>query len=229
MRLFTVLAAAAAMAMPAGATTIFSQNFDAVAVRNNATTIPGFTISGQVDVIRTGQSTISCFAGIGRCVDLVGSNNVGSITTTGINFIGGKLITVAFDLSGNPRATPTDDVFNFALNFTNPETIAKFTLGNSFQAPYGGTGTRTGFGTYTETIVRNRQFKSYVLSFIPTSAGTLRLTFGAGGPNDSAGPILDNVSVTSTVVPEPSNWMMLIAGFGLVGLASRRRRKTVSA
>jgi len=31
------------------------------------------------------------------------------------------------------------------------------------------------------------------------------------------------------VVPEPATWMMLIAGFGLVGLAIRRRRRHVVA
>ncbi len=31
------------------------------------------------------------------------------------------------------------------------------------------------------------------------------------------------------VVPEPASWAMLIAGFGLVGAAARRRRVTVSA
>ncbi len=230
MRLLTAFAAAAVMAMPANATTLFGQDFDSAPVANNATNIPGFTVSGQVDVIRSGQSGVTCVGGIGRCVDLVGSNNIGSITSTGINFIGGKLITVAFDLAGNPRATPTTDTFNFALDFTNPETIARFTLGSGFQGSYGGTGAnRTGFGTYTETIVRNRAFGRYALSFVPTSAGTLRLTFGAGGPNDSSGPILDNVSVSSTVVPEPGSWVLLLAGFGLVGLASRCRRKSVTA
>ena len=40
-----------------------------------------------------------------------------------------------------------------------------------------------------------------------------------------------NVPITSGVVPEPASWAMLIAGFGLVGAASRRRRgiATVSA
>ncbi|MBS3960497.1 MAG: PEP-CTERM sorting domain-containing protein [Sandarakinorhabdus sp.] len=44
--------------------------------------------------------------------------------------------------------------------------------------------------------------------------------------NDNIGPILDNVLVTQ--VPEPATWAMLIAGFGLVGFAMRRRR-TLSA
>jgi hypothetical protein len=39
---------------------------------------------------------------------------------------------------------------------------------------------------------------------------------------------LDDVSVTGSI-PEPSNWAMLIAGFGLVGAAARRRRVAVAA
>ncbi len=35
--------------------------------------------------------------------------------------------------------------------------------------------------------------------------------------------------VTTTGVPEPASWAMLIAGFGLVGAASRRRNLTVTA
>lgn len=35
--------------------------------------------------------------------------------------------------------------------------------------------------------------------------------------------LLDNVSV-SAVIPEPATWALLIAGFGLVGAAARRRR-----
>jgi hypothetical protein len=37
------------------------------------------------------------------------------------------------------------------------------------------------------------------------------------------------IRVTAMAVPEPASWAMLIAGFGLVGAASRRRRTVVSA
>ncbi|MFQ3666279.1 MAG: PEPxxWA-CTERM sorting domain-containing protein [Sphingomonadaceae bacterium] len=36
-------------------------------------------------------------------------------------------------------------------------------------------------------------------------------------------------NVGGGVIPEPATWAMLIAGFGLVGLAARRRRVTVAA
>ena len=46
MRILTALAAAAVMAMPASAVTIFSQNFDTVPRANTTTNVPGFTVTG---------------------------------------------------------------------------------------------------------------------------------------------------------------------------------------
>lgn len=230
MRILTALAAVAVMAMPASAVTIFSQNFDSAPRANNTTNVPGFTVTGGVDIISNGTAGVLCAGAAGRCLDLVGSPNVGSITSTPINFNAGRLITVSFHLSGNPRAGTPADIFNFALGFTDPENIAVFALISGFQGSYGSTGPGIStMGTYTESLVRNRPFVSYALSFVPTSAGSLLLTFGGAGPNDSAGPILDNVLVGSQVVPEPSTWLMLLAGFGMVGLAARRRRSSVAA
>ncbi len=36
------------------------------------------------------------------------------------------------------------------------------------------------------------------------------------------------IRVTAGAIPEPATWAMLIAGFGLVGLAARRRRATLA-
>jgi choice-of-anchor C domain-containing protein len=58
------------------------------------------------------------------------------------------------------------------------------------------------------------------LIFTASSAATdLKFQSTFGGP---WGVALDNVAV-SAVVPEPATWAMLIAGFGLVGAALRRR------
>lgn len=40
-------------------------------------------------------------------------------------------------------------------------------------------------------------------------------------------PVIDTVSISA--VPEASTWAMLIVGFGMVGLASRQRKRTVVA
>jgi hypothetical protein len=50
------------------------------------------------------------------------------------------------------------------------------------------------------------------------------------GPGDgSAGNTPDPSGSVSGMIPEPSTWMMMISGFGLVGLAVRRRRRSAAA
>lgn len=60
----------------------------------------------------------------------------------------------------------------------------------------------------------------------------LRFTSVNGVAQDAQGGqvILNNadVSAAGTVVPEPSSWAMMIAGFGLVGATLRRRRLAVA-
>ena len=55
-------------------------------------------------------------------------------------------------------------------------------------------------------------------------AATLTIAETVGG--NSGGVVLDNVSVA---VPEPASWAMMVAGFGLVGFAVRRRVAAVAA
>jgi hypothetical protein len=47
--------------------------------------------------------------------------------------------------------------------------------------------------------------------------------------NNVAGTIVGGSGVGTLAVPEPASWAMLIAGFGLVGAAARRRRTVVAA
>jgi hypothetical protein len=66
-----------------------------------------------------------------------------------------------------------------------------------------------------------------------TQIGTFSFTVNAG---DSYGfyvsttdGALGRGALTVGAVPEPASWAMLIAGFGLVGAAARRRRRAVAA
>jgi hypothetical protein len=54
------------------------------------------------------------------------------------------------------------------------------------------------------------------------------LSFAATGKNDSLGGYIDDISL-SGAVPEPTSWAMMIAGFGAVGAAMRRRRTATFA
>jgi hypothetical protein len=55
-----------------------------------------------------------------------------------------------------------------------------------------------------------------------------RLTFAADGRSDSLGGYLDDITVSMGAVPELATWAMLIIGFGMVGMAARRRRRIVT-
>ncbi|WP_310476064.1 PEPxxWA-CTERM sorting domain-containing protein [Sandarakinorhabdus sp.] len=60
--------------------------------------------------------------------------------------------------------------------------------------------------------------------FTATSSSHL-LSFGQTSVSDGS-PIIDNISIDTVgaAIPEPASWAMLLAGFGLVGFAARRRR-----
>jgi hypothetical protein len=75
------------------------------------------------------------------------------------------------------------------------------------------------------------------LSFDVDADGLLRLEFWESFidfPNDwdgiwVSGGLTLQYSVPGGAIPEPGTWAMLIAGFGLVGFAARRRRETATA
>ena len=74
--------------------------------------------------------------------------------------------------------------------------------------------------SYGTMVAGNAGFTTYSLWFTPLTAGTLQLSFSTTSA-DNIGPLLDNVSVVA--VPEPAAWGMMIGGFGLAGMAMRRR------
>lgn len=84
---------------------------------------------------------------------------------------------------------------------------------NGFSAPYGALVGEIG-GTF-RVLGANTIQSAW-------GSGTLKLYNWDSNREDNTGAISFNVSV----VPEPATWAMLIAGFGLVGAAARRRRAT---
>lgn len=92
---------------------------------------------------------------------------------------------------------------------------------------------RVGFGDasqLTEILANPSQgfqgWKSVNFVFTATGASQL-LSFLSLGTPDGLPPIavLDGVSVTA--VPEPATWALMLAGFGFVGFAARRRRNAM--
>lgn len=67
-----------------------------------------------------------------------------------------------------------------------------------------------------------------VSTFNFTASGTTASLVFAQASVTQASPIIDNI-VVSAAVPEAATWMLLIAGFGMVGVAARRRKAFVAA
>ena len=61
-------------------------------------------------------------------------------------------------------------------------------------------------------------------AFIATGAGSLQMAFGTTSA-DNIGPLLDNVRLDVSAVPEPATWAMMLLGLGFVGGAMRSRRR----
>ena len=187
--------------------------------------MPGFTTTGTVDIVTNGNFGITCAGNNGACADLAGTPGPGMLTSTGINFLAGRNITISYELSGNQRDLARD-TFDFKVLFAVPPGGFGGVISGppSYLSPGGFQAAVTG-GTYSEVISGDRTFLTYSGFVNLTAPGTLFLQFaGRGGDNVNIGPILDNVLVTQGAIPEPASWALLIAGFGLVGAAQRRRR-----
>ncbi|WP_310474313.1 PEPxxWA-CTERM sorting domain-containing protein [Sandarakinorhabdus sp.] len=94
--------------------------------------------------------------------------------------------------------------------------------GNSGDLPY------SALVTFGNSDTQLFALQSNTASFFGlTSDRQIRsIAFGPNGGTTTGGAFsIDNLTIgASGVVPEPASWAMLIAGFGLVGAAARRRR-----
>lgn len=198
--------------------------------------LAGWTITGLVDLhtpnggIGFGVRTCAGPDPAGRCLDLAG-RNAGAIISQPITFIANKPVTVSFDVSGSQR-DELADVFSTSAVFGSPVPLAS---SESLAGPTVFTDEvvsrfLSGGPAYQVTLAANAPFVRYAYTFIPTVDGSFQIRFGTPTLS-SRGPLLDNVLVTQTVdaVPEPATWSMLIAGFGIIGAASRGARRVCAS
>lgn len=230
MRLTSSLVAlgALAFAAPASASVVFTDTFDAENGGNSALNYSGFanfSVTGNVDLVKSGNFGITCS---GSCVDLDGSSGPGRITSLqSFAFAAGDVVRYTISMSGNQRNGSSD---GFYLGFDFGGSTSLLNYGYNF-ANLGGTdqivlSTVTPAISTSYTIAGNEGFGNYSLFFTAGSAGTLQFYVGTNSA-DNIGPLADSVKLTidAAAVPEPAAWAMMLAGFGLVGAAMRRREK----
>jgi hypothetical protein len=218
---------AVAVASPAAAVDAFEEGFEGETAGPTILNYEGFanwTVSeGSVDLKRSGDFGVSCRTG-NYCVDLDGSTNDAGVLTlaTSFAFRAGEVIDIVSWISGNQRGSAADS-FSVRLTFAEPTAV----LGFQFLIPSGYLPPSDNPGVSVANISGFAQsgdpFRTYGFRFTAGEAGAATLRYAAVG-GDNEGPILDDVSILITPIPEAATWAMLIAGFGLVGVAARRRR-----
>ncbi len=201
MKLFATAAALLAFAaVPATASTVLFSDFDAVTSPDFAT--QGYTIIPAADGWTSTTNGIELQHNGVAGTPFSGPNLVELDTFVNSSMfvnLGAGHYTVSYYYSPRPGVGADSNGIGLSIGTTALDSI---------------TGTGAGNTVW--------QLRSVTFT---TTGGPL--TFSAFGNSEGVGGYLD--SITISAVPEASTWAMLIAGFGMVGFAARRRGRAVAA
>lgn len=241
--MFAVTLAAVLVAVPASASTVFSETFDAENGGGSAANYTGFSTlqyrfgPSEADLIRNGDGGIACAGGAGSCLALDGTRAGGGYeiwTRNAYAFNPGDTVTFKLDVGGNANSV-SPDLFSFGVSFDGNLVVRDVTLTdrNGTFVIAAGDFFSSGFGS-GQAVKGSDPFFTYALSFTAVSAGMVRPVFGIPGlfvgSDDAIGPVADNLLLDiDAAIPEPASWALMIAGFAMTGGAVRRRAKPALA
>jgi len=203
-----VLAAVLALAsMPASAATIANGSFETngagsftarTTLSAGSAALTGWTVdSGNIDLVSTyWRGTDGA-----NSVDLNGTA-AGSISTTILGMITGRVYDITFDMAANPETAPNSKVVNVSSGLDS----------QSFSRPRSG------------STLRALNWTTMLFSTTATAMSQL-LTFRSL-TTGSAGAVIDNVRIALVPIPLPATAPLAL--LGLAGLALLRRRRTAA-
>lgn len=156
----------------------------------------------------TGYQKVSAGAPLGAWT--VGGNSIDLIQGA-YNAISG----VSVDLAGSPGPGSLSQSFNAIAGYSY---LLSFDLANN-----GGSRMDVTFGGTTTSFTPTNTVTPHSLSWTAAVTGSQTVKFDSVvGTNN--GPVLDNVVLTVTAVPEPGTYALLLSGLLAVGFVARRRQ-----
>lgn len=227
------IVAALAAATSANAAVLFSEDFDSITANtlnigpgNAITMAASMDVFGEVDaVVPINPYGINGLTS--TVIDLDGTSGPGAVGKSGFNLVAGRTYTLDFLASGAQRRSVSDSLYVTLLSSAGSD--LKLLGGTGLFSFLGGGVNLSSTFTATNTAVAgDTPFTASSLTFLANNSTSFGFLIGTNSA-DNIGPLLDSVTLTSNVVPEPATWAMLIAGFGLVGTAMRRRGAAVAA
>lgn len=232
--LYAVSAAAILAAGPASAFTFFSVGATTGAapgdpgLGKHETAVVTFDAPPAAGVINTTTGTVGLYQGTSSVAaapagDTSVYQSVGTGGTSTFNFLGYEATKPVNSVSiyiGSVDTYNYIDILNKNLNVIG--TISGSQLpGNNGDQGASITNRRVYISFVPSDNFGGLTFRSNAVAFEYDTIAASPVSY-PNVPNGSTPPVLP-------AVPEPAAWLLMIAGFGLVGVASRRRRVTVAA
>ena len=221
------LAALSLCSVANAGTVLFSEDFDSITANtlNITGSVASMDVFGEVDaVVPVNPFGISGLTS--TVIDLDGSPGPGGVGKGGFNLVAGRLYTLSFVASGAQRRSNGDTLIVGLLSDLTGDLALVDSTGLFAGTP---TGLLTAEWAISTFLAGNSPFAESSLTV--RAVNNTSFAFGiATDSSDNIGPLVDSVKLTDIgVIPEPATWAMMIAGFGLVGFAARRRRTAVAA
>lgn len=189
-----------------------------------STAIPGWTVINHDSTTQTATNN--------RDIAVLGNGAFGLSTPFGIDFVDltGYNDNPAYAGVGQTITTSIGQAYNLTFWLGASLTDGRY-AGPVSALVYFGAQTATAFNTGPSNLTATNMI--WTMQNVVFTARTTSTLVGIVGNSSTGGQFigLDNVSIAPVAgggVPEPASWAMMLAGFGAMGLAMRRRRKVAA-